>query len=209
MSSGHGFSAVCLPSGAINLLNGGAGAPTGCTFRTYSIGPVVDSSGGNLLFSGQLAAADASLTMAGIFMATSLAANASVVGNSSSAAAGTEMYITTTGGIAIRLVGQGTSFISTGTPIVVNKPFFAAISSDGTTYHTVARNLADGTSYSETQSLGPKTLGTSNGTYGFGRGIFANSVVGGIAAVMFGPRLVSLAGLQKWAADPWAFWYPR
>lgn len=212
MSSGHGFSAVCFPGGAVNLLNGLPGSQVGVTFRTYGhVGPVVDSNAGaNVVsFAGQLTVADTSLTMAGIFLATSLAANASVIANSSSGAAGIEMYITPTGAIAIRVVGQGVSYISTGTPIAANKPYFAAISSDGTIYHTVMRNLADGTAYSETQSLGPKTFGASNGTYGLGRGAFASSVPGGIAAGMFGPRLVSMAALQQWAADPWSFWYPQ
>jgi hypothetical protein len=105
---------------------------------------------------------------------------------------------------------------STGIALTANTPYFVAMSFTFTgvplneLVYLVLVNLATGTA-TVNSGLAINTPNTIGGT-GPVIGNFAPknlSILGKIGPVAFTNGFTPLAGLRRWAEDPWSFWYPR
>jgi hypothetical protein len=147
--------------------------------------------------------APSEFTMAGIFTCPDTTSRAIFTDN----IAGGNTMISWSGDFVFLIPGFDLRFGSTVgiATLVANAPyFFAMTSKTGVACNMAVRRLDTGQVWGGSQS----TMGqNSSGTFAIGGG---NTEAGAtVAAVQYSRKALSLAELQKWAADPWSFWYPR
>jgi hypothetical protein len=115
------------------------------------------------------------------------------------------------GGIALGEVGSGG--MSTIGTVAAGVPYFiVAWGADFSYYgahdtNVLIRRLDTGVVSEYNGS--PTGAGSSDGTYSIGMAY--NQVTGkqDLAAVMYAPSSIGWFQARRWAADPWAFWYPK
>lgn len=205
------FSAVARNGNFHNLLNGKKGTLSGTPKRNVSglIGESASFGNGNsdgITFSGQSVVNDTVLTLAGIFhVAADLGSYQCIFATGGSG--GYYLYLLDTGTLGYYSGADQSS----GLVPAANTPYFFAASINSTTKaNFVLTNLATGTI--TTASITPSfNGGAPNGTYVIGnQNLASNSLDGSVAAVAYVAKaFLSPAQLLAWAADPWAFWYPR
>ena len=212
VGGGARFSAVAF-NGAnfVNLLNAkpgsGVGSISGVT--RSDIGPAVNFTSGatdKVQFSGQSTTTDADCTIGVICKFTTIGSFQYLFsagsGGSGTAFAGNNFIP--------QLVQFGGSTIGTAQDhIVAGVPMFLAVSKTGTSVaNFISVNLLTGKTLFEVVATPGASTGV-NGTYNVGSAPNGGSpAIGDIAALMFSSRYHPLGVLQRWAADPWSFWYP-
>jgi hypothetical protein len=103
---------------------------------------------------------------------------------------------------------QGSATFNTTIPVVANTPYFFAASVSPSLTNILVLNIATGL-ISTATSTTTQTFSTTNGNYYLGIDAYGSFCLGPIAALMYAPSFMSMSQLRAWAADPWAFWYPR
>jgi hypothetical protein len=215
ISSGFGFSGIPVGKTLINLLSGKpltAGAlNTGIT--DCVMGPVVNvgnsSTQGNvqMVLAGQSTSAIGNGTIAAIFSINAFDGVSQSLFMNSSGNNGLLFYIN--GGSSNQLsTYNGSAGVNSGLIPLLNTPYFAVASNNGTTTNFLLLNLLNG----EVQTASPSgsTNGTPNGSYSVGwYSTFATAVDSKLAAIMYAPSYMTLSAIKQWAQDPWAFWYPN
>lgn len=204
--SGHGFSGTALGSGLVNLLGGklgaiGSGGPT--LSLNGSIGPCATfGTTDDYTYSGQSTANDSTGTFAAILVVNAQVGTQAIFRNSN-ATTGVEFRISTTG---LSIAGPGGSLAAGASlgSVSTGVPYFGAFSFTGTSA-LAALLLRMDTGVIKTATGAPTGSPVApNGTYRIGLNSQSS-----IAAVMFSTSFLQLPQLLAWAADPWAFWYPR
>jgi hypothetical protein len=215
ISNGRGFSGVASGANFLSLLSGVVGTLIGApTASTYGItGPVCNFPGSSATpaatFAGQSTAIEQVATIAAIGFIPSLnAATSSLFNNTTASPGGTWLLYSSTG--AIQLSGNGAS--GGGTSVLTlpaGAPFFVAASMPGAALTTnyLLKRLDTGVVKTDTQTSWTLSASAPNGIYEVGNGV-SRSLGGGLAAVMFSPRYMSMQMLLKWSENPWKFWYP-
>lgn len=207
------FSGIPANSGFVNFRTGKVGTKAGTP--TESILAVLGRASGFLgggntdayRFSGQDATNYGSNTIAAICSFNTISTTQLIFSNNTSDA-----------GIALNVAGNGTlqvtmfGVVAVNSSIVLsaNVPYFIVVSKNGTTgIDFLAMRLDTQTIETSTASSGTPVAG--NGTYAVGNGWAGGawSMDGNVAAVMLSSSYLHPSELRKWAADPWAFWYPR
>lgn len=99
---------------------------------------------------------------------------------------------------------------STGYTVAALVPYFFACSTDNSTItNFVWTRLDSGSLQYKTMTPGGAVVsGTLRVSIGNAAGA-SNAFDGWIAAAMYSQYCNSLGDMLKWAADPWAFWYPK
>lgn len=212
------WSGIARANTFVEIINGGLGTVNGSPTGKVdgSIGPAFNTTttADCATFTGRSTATDANFTQAAIFRAAGINT-------------GFQTYIADTnfahtlfsaqsfggnvanGNLTINTTGNtNTWFVSTIIP-VNGVPYFAAVSCNGAVANFVATRLDTG------QILTSAIVSTiagiaSNGTYSIaGNNVFNQNAQGPVSAAMFSTAFLSMQELVQWAADPWAFWFPR
>jgi hypothetical protein len=216
MSKGLGFSAICVGGNFIDLLSATAFTalatpPSPAVIGSLGLCGLVNSATnpGPVQTSGQSTLTPTALTMAAIVQFVGVGDNNSNTIVSTNNATG---HFNQFG----RLVSGGNQYFfnnsssNSSYSLSNNVPYFIASSAlSSSTVNHVATNLLTGQVFSTATSTGA-SLGASSSSprigEDFGSGHFA---AGYIAAAMMSVSFMPMAKLLAWAADPWAFWYPR
>lgn len=215
MAPYSGFSAVATGGNLINLLTGNAGTPDSQVSSQIlgQIGNTVATTASNasngVQFSGNKSAAPATQTLAAICLFTNITsgANPTAVANSGGADG---LSMGAKGGTGtFSCFGATGGDINSAITLLNNIPYFLAASANSNTSTTnfIAVNLATGKIQTDTVSSAITFTATTN--YRIASDGFADCLVGGVAAGMYAPNFLTVAQLQRWGSDPWAFWYPR
>lgn len=212
-SSGLLFSGIPVGLGAINLRTGKPGTAAGITAGgvVNPLGPVaVYRSGGQAdahQFSGQDATNYTSNTIAAICSFNAVVATQIIFSNAASNA-GVALTISSAGLLQLTLFGVVA--VSSTITLVANVPYFIVASKNGSTgINWLVMRLDTGVI--TTAATASNTPNVGNGTYVMGNGWAGGSAPmgGNLAAVMLSSSFLPAAQLRRWAADPWAFWYPK
>ena len=213
MSSGNALSAVTTVNrGMVNLLTGKpltiVGSPNTQVISPLGPSSLINTSGQEYTAS-ILSSTPTAVTEAAIIML--VAYNASgyqfiVAGNNNSA------MLYATEGINNQHVGiflGGTNFTTFASQL--NVPYFVACSvAPSKQIAFVIVNLLNGSLFTQTIT-GVNLPAGNGGTIAVANdpGSTADILNGYVAAAMYSTNYVSSNALRAWAADPWAFWYPR
>lgn len=207
------FSGAAIPAGGfVSLLNGkpGANASSPTAAIDSGLGPATNYPAGTFAvtsFSGNPAVTDASLTMAAIvkFTAVNTAAFQYII-SGGAGGTGNALALNTTGALLFVRFG-GSSTTSILSPIA-GVPYFIVASNNGATgTNFVIARLDNGSVLTDTKGSAANLA--SNGTYNIGESPSGDSPTRGlIAAAMISAQYISMQALQRFAADPWSFWYP-
>lgn len=210
-----------VPNGTsfINLLTGAKGALSGAPISsTFGIpGPGVNFTTNSAVnFANQSTNNDTFATVGAIITWTSAPATGQTWFDSSGVnTSGFTMMVQSTTNMRITFPGGALTLNpQPTTAIVINTPYFVAMSyfGDGIGNYTsncLITNLLNGTQSFATQttlSAGPLA---PNGTYVIGNsaGSFTR-IAGSISALMFSSNYLSIPQLVSWGYNPWSFWYP-
>jgi hypothetical protein len=207
---------ISLLSSALGTSNGAGNAPAAS--MGGMIGPsIYVPNNGSISFPYANTAWSAQ-TMAAIviFDAQTSANIRNIMSTSAAGNAGFLLGMTTTGASAQAwsyLVGATFTNIATGFPssaLIGGVPYFFAVSiQNGQAANSVLCRLDTGqmgatsTANAASFTAGDTTIHIGN------RGANTRQTIGRIAAVMHANNYLSQPQLLQWAADPWAFWYPR
>lgn len=211
------FSAVSL-GGYMTEIRTGRKPSTNNGTPTPTILPIVGAttkyvaSGDYQLFSGNPSGIETICTMAGIFMITgSITAGFHYLMENGSGTRAVGVYWDNTGKLVFDRYGLTATPSTTLNAIVAGVPYFVCASSDSTTQTNFLLKRLDNGVTSMQSVASASAPGSGNGTMIIGNSanLAAETPNGGIAAVMFSRVLFTLAMMQKWADDPWSFWYPR
>jgi hypothetical protein len=213
-SVGVRLSAVANGPTFLNLLTGKAGARAQ-TFvpgtQATIIGPLgqavfPSALGDSVTFSGFPASIDANCTIAIIFMPY-LTGGYEYYFTNSTNGAGQSLNINATANLQFTMFGV----VAESSNIVVQslRPYFIAVSQNGTSnINYLCLELDTGNIFTDTTASSTAIL--PDGNYRLFTDPANGSVGGGyMAAAMYSSNYMSMQQLRHWAADPWAFWYPR
>jgi hypothetical protein len=122
------------------------------------------------------------------------------------------------GGPALALIFPGSMDTASTLAPAANTPYFFAVSYDGNNVNFLMLNISTGKLLTQVVSAGAHSPNAFVGNPMFAIGNYvsngtANSFSsewgGTIGAVALMARAMPMQELMQWAADPWAFWYPR
>lgn len=219
ISPGHGLSAIASGATLVNLLNAAkatiSGAPTasidGLIGRTCYAG--AGGSTDKLTFAGNSTATDDNMTIAAIWRQVGTPNPGDYLATSSNGSTGWEMqYVTGANNFNIHNHAQATDDNS-GYAITAGHAYFGVVSastsgSGFSSWCLVDLNTGVMNAFTATYpdtAAGWTSSGASNGSYAVGIG---NAPLAKIAAIMWGPRCLTLPQQLAWCADPGSFWYP-
>lgn len=211
ISSGNGLSAVSLGANYLQLLRGSPCSETVAETAVFDgcIGVASINSGtsANVQSLNNSVDGNSRQTAAAIVVPTGSGTDV-LFANGSVGSTGIAIYLG-----SLQLITYAQLTVSSGIFLNVGEPYFVAVSGAdngfGDATNFVVKSLRTGQVF--TAVGGRSNFLTSDGTYLIGSDIFGNKATNTkIAAVAFAPNLfLSIPELQAWAADPWAFWYPR
>lgn len=207
------FSGVPANNGFVNLRTGQAGTKVSTATEKIlaRLGRASVFPGGGVSaahrFSGQDATNFGSNTIAAICSFNGIATTQLIFSNTTSNA-GIALNVNSSGTLQVTMFGVVA--ISSSIVLSVNVPYFIVVSKNGTTGISLLVMRLD-TQVIVTDAKASGTPAVGNGTYAVGNGWAGGTfpMDGNIAAVMFSSSYLHPSELRKWAADPWAFWYPR
>lgn len=211
------FSGVSLGGTFINVLRGRGPTTTNGTPAPVIVSPIgsgmrYSASGDYHLFSGNPTGIESICTIAGIFMVTgTITAGSHFLFESGSGSRAVGLYWNNLGRVFFNRYGLTDTSSSAINTVTAGVPYFVCASSDGATQTNFLLQRLDTGAVSSEQVATASAPGSGNGTYIIGNSanLAAETPAGPIAAVMFSRALTSVAAMQQWARDPWAFWYPR
>lgn len=207
------FSAIANGANFYNLIKSASGATVGSP--TYvidgGIGPAVQllaASSQRASFAGQSIVQDTLITIAAIAVVLSASADkTSFLITTSTTGHGYSLGPNATNQLVFYTPNTGGGAV--GPTLSLNVPYFCAVSFDGSHVKFLAANLQNGQIQTSATTYTADNA-APNGTYLIGRSASdAVQINAKIAAVMFSAQFMTPQQLLAWAADPWAFWYPR
>lgn len=200
----RGFSLVSSGANFISLLSGQPLTVTGSLTSTpLAIGPTTTNnatSGDYATLSGQSTTSMPNQTLATVIQFSAASQTYAGVFGFSNYAFGTASGNSHFG-------AYFTGGLDTGISAADNIPYFYALSIEGgASYNAVVVNLSNGkvSQASATTTLTPGV--NASPTILKASTIYIDAYV---ACMMQAPTFLSMQQLLAWAADPWAFWYPR
>lgn len=204
------LSAVAMLGGNFVSTRGAVGTLTGSTSALKpAIGPVsIQSTTGDKVVFTVPATVFKTVTLAAIVIPATVGGGARGIIETGST--GWRININ---GSAFRLTLGGIADITSGLTLAANVPYFLAVSADTVTANFVVTDLSTGKISSAAVASATATT-TTDATLKIGNDssfeLFTGSIACVMAAVGTGTTgRMSLPALKAWAADPWAFWYPR
>lgn len=207
------FSAVAFNgTNLVNLLNGAqgtiGGSPT--SVEDGTLGHCFRGNAGTVFvnFTGQSTANDSDVTFGWMWRPAASNANMPVFASDGAATNGAWVGGSNPGRLII-VANSGGAFkqSSGGVTYVTGSPYFCAVSMNSSVTNFVLTNLETGVT--KTSTTTGTALTAPNGTYRIGLNNTFHLNNTSVAAVMFAGQYSSMNKLLQWAADPWAFWYPR
>ena len=209
----------------INLLNSKVAINSfpnalSCNQRIFGImGPVADSNGGGLGvdFPGQSTVSDARWTAAAITLQSASGGNFPTISNNSNKTTGGFRFGPSNSGQGLIVFDTvGNYSLSNGPVMTFDNPTFIAASCDSlnSIINYAQLDLITGKGYfaretGQTMNMQSATTGTYCVYGGTGSTLGDNAAHSVLACAMWSPAYLALQELQKWAYDPWAFWYPH
>jgi len=214
VAGGVRFSAVIQGGGALNVLTGqhaGFSVAPAATVIAAGLAGICSGTGGStpnnsMQFANQYTGADTSATAAVIAQFPNL---------------GTTMYpfrSGVTGGISFSISTVGVFLCSdvvsnnksSGITLLAGVPYFLACSFNPAATVFVVKRMDTGQTYFSSPGTPFLAPGAPDGNLQIGsKGSSEAGVDRYILSAMFSGQFNSLPVLLQWAADPWAFWFPR
>jgi hypothetical protein len=197
-----------VPSGKalLNVMSGQAVASVTSQGIDGILGPVVTGSTTNTPIAAP--ASPAAFTAGGFVRAPATLGNPGYVFTTQGTTAN-NLGICARGGEWQINIGAGTSYYFGSLAIAVNTAYFFAFSDFKSSANWIIVNLQTGQAWSGTTST-TALLSQSDTGIDFCTNTLGRPWGGPIGPLMLGWNVaLSLGALLAWAADPWAFWYPR